>query len=273
VFEFVNRLSSAVFETLIWLGQDLPLMLQTSVLAFFAAIFALLVFRLTSNQPEIVAAKDKIKAHFLELRLFNDNLTVTLAAQAKIVIYTLKYLRHTLLPAILLLVPFTLLVIQIESTYAWRSLEIGESTILTIKLNGSRGIDKLSPRLSAPAGLLLETPALRIDETNQILWRIRALAPGVHTVNVDLGGAGFERGIAVGIRGLQFTPTVYSRNDVRTLTSPGTVPLPGDGVSSITVSYPRSSKDFAGLSSVSWCFFIVSLAIAYALRGLFSVTF
>ena len=57
----VNSLFNVVFDVLLWPLQALPETLQLCALGLPAAIFALLVFRFTSNQAGIEAAKDKIK--------------------------------------------------------------------------------------------------------------------------------------------------------------------------------------------------------------------
>ena len=52
--------------------------------SLLTALLMLFVFQLTSNQAGIRRAKDRIKAHLLELRLFKDNMRVTLWAQGGI---------------------------------------------------------------------------------------------------------------------------------------------------------------------------------------------
>ena len=132
----LNTVLNGLFDLLLWPFAWLPVWIQAVVVALPAAVFALLVFRWVSDQEGIETAKDRIKAHLLELRLFSDDLVVTLRAQGNILRYNLTYLRHALLPMAVMIGPFLLMLIQLESRFAFRGLELGDSTILTVEVEG-----------------------------------------------------------------------------------------------------------------------------------------
>ena len=253
---FINRLTTAVFDGWSWIVQAFPPVIQICVLALPVTAFALLIFRLVSNQDAIRDAKDKIKAHLLELRLFQDDLAVAVRTQGQIFRYSFVYLRAALLPAAVMFIPVLLIIFQVEARYAWRSLQPGGSAILTATFDDEIAVDELQVNLSLPAQLVQETPALRITETNQILWRIRAIEPGVYLVKGAIGTQEFERRIVAGVPDVSLSPAVHRSTDLYTLTAPTEPALESNvGVAAIELAYPRARPGFAGLSSASWILF------------------
>ena len=274
VLPVINRFMTMVFDSWIWALQGLPQDLQICITALPLTIFALLVFRLVSNQGAIQDAKDKIKAHLLELRLFQDDLAIAIRTQGQIFRYSFRYLGAALLPAAVMFIPVLLVVFQVEARYAWRGIQPGESVILMAQLSAAHAVQETDARLTLPPSFVQETPALRIAETNEVLWRIRALEPGQHRVTLNLGGQTYERRVVTQMPGVGLSPVVYQSTNFATLTVPTETPLVSDAnVSVITLAYPRARSQIIGLSSASWILFIASLVLGLLLRGAFHVTF
>jgi hypothetical protein len=274
VWSLVNRLLNGVFDLLLWPVGWLPVWVQAALVALPAAVFALLVFRWVSDQEGIETAKDRIKAHLLELRLFSDDLVVTLRAQKKILRYNLTYLRHALLPMLVMIVPIILMLVQLESRFAFRGLELGESTILTVEVESEVPTSERQVTLQLPPGVVAETPALRVDQRAEIIWRLRAAEPGQHLITIQVDDSRAEKLLSVSPDGSGVSPSVYRPGDISTLLYPVEPPLPGDSaIRAVHLTYPRARAEFGGLSSASWVFFGASLVFGFALRGAFGVTF
>ena len=109
---FINQLTTVLFAGWTWVFQGFPAVIQICILALPVTVFALLVFRLVSNQDAIREAKDKIKAYLLELRLFQDDLAIAVRTQGQIFRYSFLYLRAALLPAAVMFVPVLLIIFQ-----------------------------------------------------------------------------------------------------------------------------------------------------------------
>ncbi len=265
-----NLLFDAVFWPLGWLSPTL----QLCAVGVPAGIFALIVYRYVSDQEGIEAAKDKIKAHLLELRLYKDDLRVTLSAQRKILRYNATYLRHALLPMAVMIGPFLLMIVQIETRFALRSLEPGETALLTVALTDEQRPSELDARLELPDGVIQETPALRIDETREIVWRVRAAVDGEFIARVWLGEESIAKRIVVNGQKTHVSSSVYRGNDLNALAYPAEGSLPNDSsVRAIHLDYPESRGFYLGLSSATWIFFAASMAAGFALRGPLGVTF
>jgi hypothetical protein len=269
----VSTVLNAPFNALFWLVQWLPAEWQVVVLAVPGAMFALAIYKLVSNQAAIRDAKDKMVAYLLELRLFRDDLVVLLRAQGRVFANIGRYLGHSLLPMLVMLPVFLLMLIQIESRFAFRGLAPDEQALVTVGITSDRPVSHLRANLDADAGLRVATPALRADSSGEIYWRVRAVSPGLHNLKLRVGAEQADRIVNVDGAGGAMT-MAYRASDMRTLLYPRAAALPSNGaVSTLAIDYPRARGEFAGLSSTSWLFFAMVMLFAFALRRVFDVSF
>lgn len=269
----VSTVLNAPFNALFWLVHWLPPEWQMVVLAVPGALFALAVYKLVSKQEAIRDAKDKIIAHLLELRLFRDDLRVLLRAEGRVFLNIGRYLGHSLLPMAVMLPVFLLLLIQIESRFAFRGLAPDEQALVTVGVASDQQVSRMPVKLVTSDGLRVATPALRADASSEIYWRIRAVTAGVHDLKLNIGGEQADRIVSADAAGGAMT-MAYRADDIRTLLYPLAGALPSNGpVATLAIDYPRARGEFAGLSSTSWIFFGMVMVFAFALRGLFGVSF
>lgn len=278
VFGAVNAASNAACGPWFALLASLPPAAQVLVTAVPVTLFALLVFRFVSDQDGIRTAKDRIKAHLLELWLYKDDPAVLLGAQGQVVVQSLAYLGYSLVPMVVMLGPVALLLVQIESRFAWRAPAPGEGMIVTVTAGGpvepSAGGPDLALSLPDGGPLVAETPALRVADRGQVLWRIRGEAPGAHVLGVRAGSAEARAPFVVGEGPHVLAPAAYRESDWRILGFPAAEPLAADSaVAAIELEYPRARAEWLGLSSMSWLLFGATLVLGFALRGALGVTF
>jgi hypothetical protein len=271
----VNQALNVMVDAWLWPVQGLGVIWQIVALALPATVIALLVFRLVSNQDGIRLQKDRIKAYLLELLLYKDDLRVTLSAQSHIFGHSFRYMGYALLPMAVMILPFILIMVQIESRFAFQGLEPGDSVILAVAVDEQQQrVRQTDYRLELPQGLTQETPAVRVSATGEVVWRIRADVPGDYTATIRAGEDVIEKHIMVGEQLTRLAPSVYRANDFRTLGFPAEPALAADQpLASISVDYPRARGEFAGLSSASWLLFLFSIVFGFALRGVLGVTF
>ena len=243
-----------------WLGMV--------VISLLTGFVLLLVFRYTSNQRGIRAAKNRIISHLLEVLLYRDELRVVLRAQARLLRDNLRYLGYALVPLIFMILPVLLLLIQADLRYGHRPLQVGEQAIVAVKLlpDGARP-DEVS--ISAPAGLAVETPALRMPAAQEVDWRVRAVAPGRHQLRISVGEREFAKSIVVGGRGGRVSTRRIGVGLWQQLLHPGEPPLPGDGpVASIAVEHPRATLGFFRRRvHWIWPWLVLSMIFGYAFKG------
>ena len=173
-----------------------------------------------------------------------------------------------------MIVPFVLMLVQIESRFAFRVLEPGERALLTLTLDGELPPSELPITLALPDGVVQETPPLRIDSTGEVVWRLRAARSGTHELAIEVGEHRILKRVLVGSDGAGGATHLYRASHPGTLLYPQEPPLASDGPArGLALSYPRARSAFAGLSSAAWSFFAASILFGYALRSRFGVTF
>ena len=117
-------------------------------------LLMVIVFRYTSDQKAIGRAKDRLKAHLLAVRLFQDQLPVVMRAYGKILRGTGSYLRLAFTPFLIAILPITFLIVQLDRYFGWLPLQPAQSFSggSASQRSGSveRGSLQLPPALSIP---------------------------------------------------------------------------------------------------------------------------
>jgi uncharacterized membrane protein (DUF106 family) len=246
------------------------------IISLLTGILMLLVFKYTSNQDAIKHNKDLIKAHLLEMRLYSSQMKVSFQAQAGILKANFKYMAHMFKPMIFVLPPLVLLLFQINLWFGYDSLDRNQAALLKVYLNEAYNPVDVDLEVSPGQGIIFETPPLRIEENNEINWRISSPTKGIHQIDFKLAGETITKQVAVAQDSmLKIFPYKIKGNFVRELTVPTEKPLKKNSVfNSIEIQYPEKRLEFLGIR-FHWlvAFFILSVVFGFALKGLFRVDF
>jgi len=245
------------------------------VASVVTGVVMLLIFGKTSNQKKITETKDKLKAYIMEMWIFRNDTLVMFSAIGNVIRNNLQYLRHSLRPLVFILVPVLVVMVQLGIRYGNQPFDPGDVTIVSAELkDGVRPTD-LEVEMTAPMGLRVLSPPLRIDSTGQIDWKLQALMPGTHDVSIAIGDEVLTKSVAVGPE-----RRVSTLADVRPTAGtwsaflyPSEAPIPRDSaVRAIRVRYPPRELRLFGLN-VHWllAFFVVSVAAGFALKGVFGI--
>jgi hypothetical protein len=242
------------------------------VFALLTTLLVLGVFRWTSDPKKIRRAKDKIQAHVLEARLFQDQLGVVLGVYPGILRGSAEYLRHTMRSLIVMIVPLFFILVQLEMRLGRRPLRAGETVLVTARFAQPDALG--SAALRVPEGLAVTAPPLRIPAEKEVNWRIRAEKDGRFEIEVQSGGEAFSRTVLVGERVAAAVP-LRPRAVGDVLLNPGEPRLPAGGpLERIEVQYPLRELSF-GLFEAHWLipFLAASILAGYAVKGIFRVEF
>jgi hypothetical protein len=233
------------------------------------------VFKHTSDQAALAAVKRKIHAGLFEIRLFNDDLRAILRAQGEILRHNLTYLRLTLWPMLFLLPPLVLVIAQLQFHYGYEGLRPGERALLSVDLApGASAGGRPAAALDLPAGLRAETEDVWIAAESQLLWRLVAERDGDYELGLDVAGAHLTKTVRVTKKTVRLSPVRVDPGFLSQLLYPAEPPLPsGSPVRAVRLSYPEREVKVLGYA-MHWMipFFVLSIAFAFALRGLFKVT-
>jgi uncharacterized membrane protein (DUF106 family) len=269
-----NSIFGKIFEFIFIPFRNLSPWVGMTLISLLTALLMLLIFRYTSNQEAIRKVKNKIKAHLLEIRLFKDSLAISLKAQGSILRSNIKYIGYSGKPLLVMIIPLILILIQLNFWFAYQSLRPGELTILKVKLQEGQNILDLDIKVEPPPSLAIETPPLRIEEQQEINWRLRAREKGLHSLAFKINGQNFTKKIAVAQKPLtRISPLKVQRNFIDELFNPGEAPLSKDlTVRSIEVKYPAKNMNLFGWH-IHWIivYFALSIIFGFALKGVFKV--
>ena len=270
----VNLVFGGIVGAVLWPFRGLSPWFGLTAVSLLTALLMLEVYKLTSNQAAIRRAKDRIKAHLLEMRLYKDNMRVTLSAQGAIVKANLSYMAANLKPLAVMIVPLVLILAQLSLWYDRAPLRPGEETLVKAGLEAEADPIALGLELETPPGLEVTSPAVRIPDLHEVVWRVKALAPGTGRLLLRTGGRTIEKSVTVGGGPMAKVSALASRGSIsKRVLYPGEAPLPaGTSVRSVEILYPAKILRAFGLG-VHWlvAYLILSIAFGFAFKGVFKV--
>jgi hypothetical protein len=224
-------------------------------------------YRYTTNGAAIRRSKDRMQAHLLALRLFQDVPGVVLRAQARLLRASLAYMLHSLPALLVVLVPMVVLLGQLDARLGWRPLRPGESFVLTGRVADVATLTRWSVRV--PPGLTLATPPVRSTGDRAIAWRLRADTAGTFAPQLLLDGHAFDKAVAVGTDLVPVSPARARADWLAWVWQPAEPPLPSDApLETIEVTYRRRTLDF-GVFEGEWLgpFLVLSLVAALVMKA------
>ena len=283
--EPVNAVLRVVVSALLFPLRGLHPLVGLTVVSLAVGIAMLLVFKATSNQAGIAAVKRKIHACLFEIRLFNDDLRAILRAQGELLRHNLTYLKFSLVPLLWMIVPFVLLIAQLQFHYGYRPLAPESAALVEVVLaegweealphEDFDGFTRPAVALEAPAGVRIETPGVWAPEAREMTWRVAGERPGEYELAVAVGGERYTKSLRVADEpGIDLlSPIRPDRDFFEQLLYPAEPPLPEGPVQSIAVAYPGAEVWFLGWTT-HWMvvFFILSIVFAFMLRNRLGVS-
>ena len=215
-----------------------------------------------------------VSAELLGLRLFKDDLRVFFGIQFQVLAWTLKYLRYSIVPMLILMLPTVIILIQLNLHYGFRPLRTGEAALVKVKLRDASAVAAgTSLTLQAPENLKVETPGVRVPDLKEICWRVRGVQDGRFDLIVSDGKVSMTKQFAVGGRLEGVSPIRTGEDWISCLLNPGEAPIPvQSAIESIEIRYPELDILILG-KRMNWLilFLIVSLVLGFAFKGVLGV--
>ncbi len=251
-------------------GNALGGLVFVSVLTGAVMLF---LFKATSNQQAMKEVKTRISAYFLELRLYSHDIKNVMASQAKILRSNLTYMKLSFIPAVVMIVPVVLVMVQLNLRYASVQLRPGETALVKVKVGA--GFDVMRNRLDLDCGSGVEkaSPGVRIPSLNQVCWKIRLAEPGVHKITVSWGGGSVEMPVYGSDRLIPVYSVAGKPKITEALFNPGSPVVPADGpIESVEIAYRPMEFGLLGFRlSWLWSFLVISFAFGLCLKFIFKV--
>jgi uncharacterized membrane protein (DUF106 family) len=286
----LNAIAGRSIDLLLFPFRQLPPIVGLAVVSLATAVAMLLIFRKTSDQRRLAAEKRQLQAAIYEIRLFNDDMRAILRAQGEILRRNVTYLRLSLVPMLWIIVPLALVIGQLQFHYGYSGLRSGQSVLVKAQLRraSAAGSGDSSPVQNPPSAgewgrdavleagdhVDVETPAVWIPSTNEIIWRIAPKAAGEYELQVRVGHAGFTKTLRVSDAVARTSPVRLERGFLNQLLFPAEPPLPDGGpLTAVTVAYPeRRIRVFDWELHWMIVYFLLSMVFAFTLRKPLNVT-
>lgn len=243
-------------------------------LSLATAVLVLLVYKTLSSQEAIREAKDRVKAHILEIRLFQDDPVLMGRAVRAVLAANVRYLGLNVKPFLIVFLPVSLLLVQMEARLGYRPLLPNESVLVrTVWKSAQPGGRHPDPILLPGDGLSLEGPPLRIEDGREIDWRLRAERMGAagFVLQSTEGSVGLR--VAVSERIVPVSPRNVPEGAMDILWHPAGQALPPNGnLLAAEIGYPRRDLRFLGRNvHWVWPYLAASLLAGVLLKGVFRV--
>jgi hypothetical protein len=267
---FIGRMLFAPF------GAVHPV-LTILVLSVVIGAGSLLVFKWTSNQEKIRAAKAPMKAHLLGILLFRNDLRMVFKSLGMALFHSLANLRFIVVPMLVMIVPLVLIFVQMEFRLGSEGIAPGAATVLRVHLKDGANPDDVT--LEAPDGVAVETPGVRVrDGRNglfEVDFRLRGKVEGTHEIVVRTGEGEVTKSVTVAKGPAFVSPLRPQANFLDSVFYPVEPPVPARSpIESIEVHHEVATYAFLGIDWAWWSLFLVFMILAlFALRGPMGIDF
>ena len=274
ILNFINSLFTTLFGWFFIPFEQIHPAWGMLIVSLVMSILMLVIFKRTSDQKGVRVAKNHVKAHFLAIRLYRDDISLMFNTMKNILVSNGRYIKKSFRPMLFMIVPVSIILIQIGSRYEYRPLKVGESTLVTVHLGQNIPEDQINTvELQLPDGLVVDAPPVRIYSMREINWRIVAKSEGDFDVVFKVGDTSVSKKILVK-NGLTALSKQIAKSQLSvTLMNPTEASLPGTSkISSILVQYPTREFEFLGFT-FHWliAFFVFSILFAFSLKGVMGV--
>ncbi|MDH3217883.1 MAG: hypothetical protein OEN01_16670 [Candidatus Krumholzibacteria bacterium] len=237
-------------------------------LSLLTGVAMAFVFKWTSNDRAIRAAKDKLKARILEMRIYQDDPVLILKGFGGTLKSNLVYLGTLILPVLVLLVPVVIVFMQMDERYSRRPLGDDAKTILSVELRDGVDPYQTEVALVTGSGVVMDSKPVRIAETGEIDWRLRVDEPGTHDITLSANGANYSFPV---VAEKNYRMIGHERNAsswIEPLLHPGMPAISDDmPLARVRVGYPGARYPLLGWD-VHWIviFLVYSLLAAIVLK-------
>jgi hypothetical protein len=269
---WLNTLANGLASVLLAPLAILPGWLSATLVAIVTGVLMLLSFKYTSNQAAIKRVRSEIKANLLALSLFKDSVIVSLRSQGRILWGAVRLLGLAVVPMLVMLAPMCLLLGQLAAWYQARPLQVGEDTVVTLRMADSSPEVMSDIQLVPSDAIETNVGPVRVPARQMVCWNVRARQAGYHQLTFRAGDATFEKELAVGDGLMRVSPQRPGWSWADALLYPREAPFAAESpVQAIELDYPPRQSWTAGTRSWLIYWFTASMVAAFVARPLLKV--
>jgi uncharacterized membrane protein (DUF106 family) len=241
------------------------------VVSLVVGLLMVVLFGYTSDQKAIGIAKDQLKAHLLAVRLYRDQIPVVMGSYGKILRGTGRYLKLAFKPLLYVIIPITLLIVQIDRYLGATPIPPNTPFLLTVHTTGGDALNDVTVDL--PPEITMTAPPVHVPAENEIVWRLVGSKEGQYEVKIAAAGQSVAKAVCVG-SGLPRISTVRLRGHFweRMFTSAESALPENSPIESISINYPDRNIEVVGYGmNWIWLFFILSMVAGFIFKELLGI--
>jgi uncharacterized membrane protein (DUF106 family) len=248
------------------------------LLSIVIGLLMVVLFGYTSDQKAIGVAKDRLKAHLLAVRLYRDQIPVVMGSYGKILRGTGVYLKLAFKPLLYVIIPITLLMVQIDRYLGQTPIAPNSPFLLTVHLSDQRKSSLTADALNSltldlPSEITMTAPAVHIPAESEVVWRLVGSHEGKYGLKIADGGESVEKAVCIG-SDLPRISTTRLRGQfwVRMFSSAEPALPQNSPIESISINYPDRDIDIAGYGmNWIWLFFILSMIAGFIFKEVLGI--
>ena len=252
------------------LGFNSPVVIVL-VVSVVVGLLMVLLFGYTSDQKAIHVAKDQLKAHLLAVRLYQDQLPVVIRTYGRILRGTGRYLRLAFMPLLYVIIPITLLVVQLDRYLGTTPLQTAQPFLVTVRTAEPDVLNDVA--LQLPPELAMTAPAVHVLADNEVVWRVVAEKDGTYDINIAAAGQTVAKHVLVS-PDVSRVSTVRLRDHFweRMFISAEPALPDKSPIESIAVTYPPRVIEFAWMEW-NWIvlFFVLSMVAGFIFKEVLGI--
>jgi hypothetical protein len=249
----------------------LPAVVVVVLISVVVGLLMVVVFRYVSDQKAIGLAKDRLAAHLLAVRLFQDQIGVVLRSYGRIVLATGHYLRLAFKPVVVMIIPLTFLISQLDRSLGFLPIQPGHAFLVKAHVANSDALNDVV--LHLPQGLTATADPVHAPSANEIVWRVVASANGDYQIAMEALGQTISKSVRVDSGLSRVSPMRLRGKFWERILFSGEPAIPGNAaVDAIEILYAPRFISLAGIEwNWIWLFFVISLAAGFLFKSILGI--
>ena len=241
------------------------------VVSLVVGLLMVVLFGYTSDQKAIGIAKDQLKAHLLAVSLYRDQIPVVMGSYGKILRGTGRYLKLAFKPLLYVIIPITLLMVQIDRYLGAMPIPADTPFLLTVHMTGSDALNDVA--LDLPPEITRTAPPVHVSSTNEIVWRLAGSKEGKYELKILVAGQSAAKSVCVGSDLPRISTVRLRRHFWERIFSSAESALPESSlIESISINYPDRNIELAGYGmNWIWLFFILSMVAGFVFKEVLGI--
>jgi hypothetical protein len=243
--------------------DHLPPELALAIVGVATGLLVLVLVRWFSPQRFVALARARMAACIYEMRLFLDSPRRVLAAQCRLVAWSVLYLV-SLLPPLLISAPLLVLMYSgMEVRYGLAPVAVDRA--LVVRYGLADGVDGRTFEIHADGPLEITAPVLHAPDESALYVRVRVRAPGRHRLVAILGSERWEK--RVDAADAPSGVSTARRSGIAAWWALGDEPSLDGDVRSIELVHPPRHQSWFGTTLPWWIHWLgVATVVAFGLR-------